>query len=186
MTVLVLPLGSATADAPPDLGAIATLKYWQAFAALPRLTEAEQKKLAESLTEPLDERAREIVTKAEYALEMMHRGAALRRCDWGVGYEEQGIHVRLPHAQAARVLSSLACLRARIRFEEGRNAEAIDDVVAALALGRQVSRDGIITMVLVGYAIEHRVSETLARDLPKLNAGMLKDLKDSLRDPKQA
>jgi hypothetical protein len=180
MTALVVPLADASADAPVTLGANAALKYWQAFATLPRFTEAEQKKLGESLTEPLDERAREIVTKAEYALQMMRHGAAMPRCDWGIAYEEEGVHVRLPHAQAARVLSSLAFLRARIRFEEGRNAEAVDDVVAALTLGRHVSQDGIITMVLVGYAIEHRANETLALYLPKLNAGMIRDLKTRL------
>src|SRR5262249_35644276 len=51
LTLLVLPLGYASADAPPDLGANAALKYWQAFATLPKLTEAEQTKLtAECLT----------------------------------------------------------------------------------------------------------------------------------------
>src|SRR5690348_15683673 len=43
MSVLVLPLELATAEAPPDAGANAALKYWQAFATLPRFTDNEQK-----------------------------------------------------------------------------------------------------------------------------------------------
>jgi hypothetical protein len=180
MTILFLPLGYASADAPSDLGSNAALKYWQAFAQLPKLTGTEEQKLnAESLTMPLDARAREIVTKADYAMRMMHRAAALPRCDWGLGYEE-GIELLLPHAQAARTLSSLASLRVRIRFEEGHNAEAIEDIVDAMAMGRHVSMDGTLITVLVNYAIEYRTGETLAFYLPKLNAETIKGLKTRL------
>jgi hypothetical protein len=127
------------------------------------------------MTMPLDEHAKQIVARAEYALQMMHRAAALPRCDWGIGYEE-GIETRLPHGQAARVLSDLACLRARLRFEEGRTAEAVNDLVAAITMGRQVSKDGTLILVLVGYGIESRMSETLALYLSKLDAEMIKEL----------
>jgi hypothetical protein len=181
MPLFVLPLGYASPDASPELGTNAALKYWQAFAMLPKFTDAEQKKFStEFLTMPLDEHARGIVTRAEYALRMLHRGAALRRCNWGLGWEEEGIDIRVPHNDGARVLVNLACLRARIRFEEGRSAEAIDDLVAAMTLARHASQDGINVMLLAGYASEHRAIETLALYLPKLNAGMLKDLKTRL------
>jgi hypothetical protein len=180
MAILVLPVGDAPADTPPDLGANAALRYWQAFAALPRLTGAEESMLeAECATMPLDAHARRLVTEAEYALRLMHRGAALPRCDWGIPIEE-GIETRLPHNGAARVLSSLACLRARVRFEEGKSADAVEDLLAALTLGRQVSRNDVNIMVLAGYAIEHHVNETLALHLPQLPAGMIKDLKTRL------
>jgi hypothetical protein len=179
MTVLVLPHRHAFADTGPDLGANAALKYWQGFATLPRLTKAEQQKLGECLTMPLDAQARKFVTQARYALEMMHRGAALPRCDWGIGYEE-GVGTLLPYAAAARVTANLACLRARLRFEEGKNAEAIDDVVAAMTLGRRVSLDGINSMVLTSYAIEHRMGEVLALYLPRLDAKRIRDLKKRL------
>jgi hypothetical protein len=180
MTILALPLGSASAETGPDLEANAALKYWQAFAQLPKFTDAEQTKLlAECLTMPLDAHAREIVTKAEYALRMMHRGAALPRCAWGIGYED-GIDVLIPHAQASRVLSSIACLHARLRFDEGQNAEAIEDIVSSMTLGRHVSLDGTLISVLVGYSIENRTSEALALYLPRLNAGTIKGLKTRL------
>jgi len=71
---------------------------------------------------------------------MLHRGAALRHCDWGISYED-GIYALLPRAPAARVLTCLACLRARLRFEAGQYSEAIDDLIAAMTLGRHVSLD---------------------------------------------
>jgi hypothetical protein len=181
MATLVLSSGHASADAPSDLGANAALKYWQAFAALPKFTDAEQSRLmAEHLTMPLDAQAKERVSKAEYALRMMHHGARLPRCDWGIGWEEDGIEVLLPQMGAARVLSSLACLRARMRFADGHGAEAIDDIVAAKTLGRQVSLDGSLIGVLVGYSIEGRTDDALALYLPELDPGTIKDLKSRL------
>jgi hypothetical protein len=180
LTIFVLHAGSASADAPGDLGANAALKYWQAFAQLPKFTESQEHKLRqEYLTMPLDAHAREIVTGADYALRMMHRAAALPHCDWGLGYED-GIELLLPHAQAARTLSNLAFLRARIRFESGDNAGAIDDIVDAMALGRHVSMDGTLITVLQNYAIESRAGETLALRLPKLSAPEIKSVKARL------
>jgi hypothetical protein len=181
MTIFVVSQEYATADAPPDLGANAALKYWQAFAQLPKFSDAEQTKLtSESLTMPLDTRAKEIVTKAEYALKMLHYGAALPRCEWAFGWEEDGIEVLLPNLSAARVLSSLACLRARMRFEEGQSGEAIEDIVDALIMGRHSSLGGSLIAVLVGYHIEARMGDTLALYLPRLNADAIKKLKTRL------
>jgi len=180
MTILVLPSRYASADAAPDPCENAALKYWQAFATLPNFTGPDGQKLnAECLTMPLDAHAREMVTKAEHALQMLHRGARLPRCDWGIGYEE-GYFTPLPHGPAARVLCSLACLRARMRFEAGQSAEAIDDIVAAMTLGRQVSQDSTLFMVLVGYGVEPCICETLALYLPRLNASVIKDLQTRL------
>ncbi len=177
MAILAFPMGSAIADAKTDPGGNAALKYWQAFATLPKFSDAENKKIGECLTTPLDDQTRKMLTNSDYSLQMLHRGAALRRCDWGMSYEEDGIYVLLPHAPAARVLTALACLRGRLRFEAGQSALAIDDLLAAMTLGRHVSLDGSLIAVLVGYQIEHRIGETLALYLPKLDARMTKELR---------
>ncbi len=179
MIILVLPLALAPAEAPPNLGANAALKYWQGFATLPRFTDADQKWLGNCLTMPLDAQARDAVTRARYSLDMMHRGGALPRCDWGIGYEE-GVGTLLPYAPAARLTANLACLRARLRFEDGHNAEAIDDIVAVMTLGRRVSLEGINVLLLTSYAIEHRMSEGLALYLPRLDAWTIKVLSQRL------
>ena len=179
LTIFVLAVGSAKAGNPPApaIESNAALKYWQGFATLPKFTEAEEVKLrAEALTMPLDAQAREIVNKAEYSLRMMHRAALMPHCSWGLTYED-GINALLPHAQPSRVMSSLACLRARLRFSEGRKAEAIDDLIDGMTLGRHISLDGTMIAVLVGYNIEHRMIETLAIQLPRLDASTIKALK---------
>ncbi len=176
MVAFTLPMTSASADGPPGSAGNAALKYWQAFSTLPKFTDAEQAKIHEYLTSPLDDQARQLVAQADYALTMLHEGAAQRSCDWGVSPEE-GIYVRFPQAPASRVLAALACLRARIRFEEGKNDQAVDDIVAAMTLGRHMSLTGTNIMLLVGYAIEHVAIETLAHDLSKLDAGLIKGLR---------
>jgi hypothetical protein len=181
MTLLVLLGGYATAAAPPDLGANAALKYWQAFATLPKLTDTDQTRLVtESVTMPLDASARELVAKASYSLRLMHQGARLPHCDWGLGWEEEGVALLLPQGNGARVLSSLACLRARMRFEAGEAPSAIEDILAAMTLGRHLARDGLNILVLVDYGIDQRASEVLARYLPQLDSRMIQDLKKHL------
>ena len=59
MTILVLPSGTALGDAQTDPGGNAALKYWQAFATLPKFTDAENKRIGECLTTPLDDSTRE-------------------------------------------------------------------------------------------------------------------------------
>jgi hypothetical protein len=177
--VLLLPLNRSFANAKLGPDGNAALKYWQAFATLPTFNDAENKKLAEVLTTPLDDLARKILTDADYSLRMMHHGAAQPRCDWGVSHEE-GVFTRLPQANAARVLASLTCLRARMRFEAGQSAEAIDDIVAGMTLGRRVSLSGTNIMLLCGHAIEHRLIDVLALELPKLDARLIPDLNHRL------
>jgi hypothetical protein len=164
-------------DAKTDPGGNAALKYWQAFATLPKFTGPEFRKIDECMTTPLDDQARKMLTEAEYSLQMLYRGVGLRDCDWGMSYSEDGVFARLPHADAARVLTSLAILRARLRFEASQSTKAIDDLFAALTLGRHVSLDGSLITVLVGYSIEHRVTNILAAHLPSLDAKTIKDLK---------
>lgn len=180
-TAIALSTGYASADADADLGKNAALKYWQAFAQLPKLTDGYADKLnAECLTMPLDAHARELVNKSAYALDMLHYGAALPRCNWGVDHEP-GIATRLPQAQASRALTAIALLRARLRFADGQPASAVNDLVDCLTLARHISVNGVSIMVLVGYSIETRTGQALGAGLPKLSADMLEKLRTRLK-----
>ncbi len=170
------PGGAAMAQPPNSLEANAALKYWQAFATMPQFPEAEQNKIiAEFLTMPLDDKAREILAKSEYALRMMHHATKFTECEWGIDWRADGVETMLPQMSASRLLTSLASLRARSLFEGGKPAAATEDIIAAMRLGRQISRDGSILGALVGYSIEHRMSSVLALYLPKLDAKVVAD-----------
>lgn len=179
--LFVGPLAAARAEAPTGLSANAALHYWQAFATMPKFSDAEKNKLtAEYLTMPLDSHAREIVGRSEYALRCLRRGAALPHCDWAIDWKGEGIDALMPQLAAARLLSTLACLHARLSLDEGRTAEARDDFVAALTLGRHASLDGSLIGVLVGYSIESRVGEAIALSLPELGVETIRELKKRL------
>jgi RNA polymerase sigma factor (sigma-70 family) len=173
------PQRTAASGAAPDRGANAALPYGQAFIALRRGVGDQEKLIAGCLTMPLDAHAREVAARAAYALRMMRDGAALPRCDWAVD-RDRGIEISYTHGDGARVLSALACLRARLRFEEGKNAEAVDDIVSALALARHVSQDGTLDSLRAGYEIERRMGEALALHLPQLDAEIVGGLKTRL------
>jgi hypothetical protein len=173
--------GSGLARADGDLGTNAALKYWQAFATLPKLTDGEEKAVVrEANTMPLDAHVQELVKSAAYSLRLMHVGATVRPCDWSIVWKQEGSGTLLPQLSAARVLSALAVLRARISFDDGSAQAAVDDCVAALALARQVSLDGSLIGLVTGYGIEAHVSEALASGLPKLDAKALEELKGRL------
>src|SRR6516225_2759453 len=87
VSIFLLPLAPISAEAPPKPGGNAALSYWQAFPQLPKLSDAETLKLyADCVTMPLDARVKELLTneRTEYALRMMHRGAARPHCEWDI------------------------------------------------------------------------------------------------------
>src|SRR5262245_11210690 len=119
LTVLApFPATAQAADARPDLGANAAMKYWQAFAQLPALDKDEEKRLEQGNKAPLDATARKLIEKSRNSRVYLHRGAKLPRCDWSLHYED-GIFLVLPHAGKARALTRLTALHARHEFEQG-------------------------------------------------------------------
>ena len=110
---------------------------------------------------------------------MMHYAAAAV-LSTGASATKKGSGPCFPIWKGSESLSSVACLRARLRFDEGRDAEAIRDIIDAMTLSRHITLEGVNIMLLWGYSIENRVSQTLALYLPKLSAGMIKDLKTRL------
>jgi hypothetical protein len=109
----------------------------------------------------------------------MRRGAAAPRCDWTVP-PDRGIELSVSNADGALTLASLACLRARLRLEEGQTTEATEDIGAALTLARHVSQDGTLDGLWAGYQAERRGGEALALALPRLDARTIKDMKARL------
>jgi hypothetical protein len=163
----------------------AALIYWQAFALMPKLTDAEK-----DLLGPLQvgERAftdedRKILQRADDALRYLHRGAKMERAVWGVTWD-QGPHALLPHLAQAKELFRLAELRARLRFEEGQHKEALDDLFAAMRMGRHLSRDGVIVLIplLVNYALDAVCVGTIAEHLPEMDTKTRVDLKRRLAE----
>ena len=74
-------------------------------------------------------------------------------------------------AQAAR-------LRAMWSLQNGQQAEARDDLLAAFALGRNSARDGVLISALVQIAVENIVCSTVAENFYQFSPEILKQLAD--------
>jgi hypothetical protein len=170
-----VPAAAQSPDAKSDLGANAALKYWQAFAVLPRLDKDQEKLLEEGNRSPLDAAALKLIDSSEKSRMYLHRGAKLPRCDWSLDYED-GVNLLLPHLTKARTLARLTLLHARYAFEQGHSQEGVEDVTAVLVLARQLDPDPSLISALVRTSIEAMAIETLAPYLPRLDAASFKAL----------
>lgn len=160
--------------AAPGPGENAALRYWQAFAHLPKFDEAQQKLLAAPpAAGRADAKATELVASGRDALLYLRRGAAIGACDWGL-HPEDGPHLLLPHLAKGRDLARLASLNARLDFAKGDNGRAVDHAADAIVLGRHLSTD-LTAMIsyLVQLAVERNAIETLAPHLGGLDAASL-------------
>lgn len=167
--VLVPPFPTTVqaADARPDLGDNAALKYWTAFAFLPFLDKREEVLLEKCDKVPLDAAALTLIERSRLSRAYLHHGAKLPRCDWGLEYEE-GWDLRLPHVEKALTLARLAALHARHEMEQGHRQAGAEDVADLLKLARHLEMNPMIIPNLVGYRIEAIAIEAAAPYLPEL------------------
>ena len=181
-----LHAGPAPAQQPPRdeaIGRNAALRYWQAFAHLPNLNEAEQKLLAAPASVgPPDQEAAALADRAGDALLYLSRGAAIGPCDWGL-HPEDGPYLLLPHLAKGRQLARLASLRARAAFSQGDAPAGVDAAADALVLGRHLSTDQpTIISYLVQLAVERVAIDALAGHLAGLEPAALERLERRLND----
>ena len=148
LSLALLPAAPAAAQGPAP-GANAALDYWQAFAFLPALDQAQEKVLEGWDKVPLDATARELVGRYRMSRPYLLRGAKAPRCDWGLDYGE-GVRLLLPHLPKAITLARLAALDARNEFAQGHWAAGSEDVAALLGLARHLEADRIMIANLVG------------------------------------
>ena len=186
--IVGLLVSTATAQQPPKsrpLEQNAALAYWQAFALMPIMTDTEQTLRDQILAgeRPVNEDAKKLIERCDNALELMHRGARMEHIAWGVPWD-QGPYAVLPHISKARELVRFAAFRAKLRFEEGRPLEGLDDLFAAMRLGRHVAKEGVIVLIplLVDYAIESVCVHTLAEALPEMDAKARAEVKRRLAE----
>jgi hypothetical protein len=63
-------------------------------------------------------------------------------------------------------------------LQQGRQADACEDLLAALALGRNASHDGVLVSALVQIAVESMVCSTIAENFHQFTPESLKQLAD--------
>jgi hypothetical protein len=173
---MLVAAGHSAAATPDPLADNAALHYWRAFAVMPNLTDDQEAAVAELVDElgPVKTLVAGAVSSSEGAMKELRRGASRPRCAWGTPLED-GVNTLLPHCAKARQLARMACAHAHVAFQGGRRSEAIDDLAAAMTLGRHLGDDGLLIALLVDYAIEGRAIQVAARHLDELKPVELDD-----------
>jgi len=164
-SLLGLAINSSLAQVPDgrtELAANAALQYWQAFSQLPTLDKDQEKLVSELQTVSIDDPAvNKLLTASQQSLMFLHRGAQLKKCDWGLDYND-GISMLMPHLSKSRELARLAALDARRAFENGNWKAGRRDLTSMMVLARHSSRDPVMIGLLVRLAIEGVAIDTFA------------------------
>ena len=169
---LFLFVATARGAEPPENAALA---YWQAFALLPTVNEDLDKLVREAPTVKPDDRTRELVKKSKPALTCMRRAATMPACDWGLEFSA-GPHMLLPHLSKARQLARYACLHARQQLLDGQADKALETIRDTFILARHAGADDVLISILVQYAVEQIVIDTVSQELPNFAAKHLDTL----------
>jgi len=142
------------------------LLYYQAFLVTPDLEQADRDFIEanELPGQKLPDRFGELVAKYDNQSRLVRKAARTTvTCDWGID-RSAGPSTLVPHLARAKAVTQTARLRARWDLQQGRPADACEDLVAALRLGRNLSRDGTVISVLVQIAIEAIVCSAVAEN----------------------
>ncbi|MEQ1860494.1 MAG: hypothetical protein ABMA13_11215 [Chthoniobacteraceae bacterium] len=135
--------------------------YWQAFAAMPKLDDAEKRLLDAKSPTPGDaERA--LVAKADAALKLFAEASRADFCEWNLDLAK-GPSLALPHLGPLRDIAKLALLKARL----GDARAASDQHAQVLLMARHVAATPLLISRLVGISIETMAIESAAAMLPQ-------------------
>src|SRR5437868_1359283 len=155
-TLCGLTLGSASAE-PFRTDINPALRYYQAFILAPDLAPADREYLLERdwRGQKLPEKFGELLGRYDLQFGLVREAVhATVKCDWGIDMTP-GPATLLPHLARNKAIMQTARLRAMWELQQGKQAEARDDLLAAFELSRNVSRDGTLISMLVQIAGEH-------------------------------
>jgi hypothetical protein len=144
------------------------LLYWQAFGALPRLDEAQQKELddfSDQLTQwskgsskvlqvilPTD--ANSLLGRYSRSLRLLQRARlSTVPCDWGTDLAD-GPDMLVPDTRGLRELTKVSLLKAAVQLEAGSFDDSADTLLSCLFLARNLAKDGTLVSVMLQQAAE--------------------------------
>jgi hypothetical protein len=154
------------------------LLYYQSFILGAKLPQADHDYLFTNQWQgrQLPARFGELVGQSDNEFKLVRQAAhATVPCDWGIDWSA-GPYTLLPHLARVKATVQMAQLRAIWDLQNGRQAEARDDLLAAFTLARNGSRDNSLIAVLVQIAGEAIVNSTVAANFGRFAPETLKEL----------
>jgi hypothetical protein len=158
--------------------------YGRAFELIEKLDDADAGRLGLCgkdgcwvVTTPLDAATDRLLGAQREAVELARKGSKLGDVRWGLD-GDAGRMVRLMNRGPQ--LSALLVLQARQSLKAGKAGEAVDDLVAALALSRQLAAEPMLVTKMAEFAAARPARELLARELPGLPKEVVAGLPERL------
>ena len=170
------------------------LLYWQAFGAMPKLEEAERKKLDEftdQLTSwsrgssvswdvklPIDADA--FLKRYDRTLRLLHQARlSTTPCDWGADLAD-GPEMLVPNTRGLRELTKVSLLKAAVQLQSGSFDESVDTLLSCVTLARQFAKDGTLVSVMLQQGVEGQFVDYLGAELGRYPAAAIVRLQQGL------
>jgi hypothetical protein len=154
------------------------LRYYQAFILAPDLAAADRDFLFDRdwRGQKLPEKMGELLGNFDRQFTIVRQAVgATVECDWGIDMTP-GPATLLPHLARNKKIAQTASLRATWDLQQGKQAEAREDLIAALEMARNISRDGTLISMLVQIAGENIVCSAIAENFYEFSPETLQQL----------
>lgn len=177
LLLLALVIPGRAAEEPCRTDINPALLYYQALLLDPDFTQTDRDYLFDRQWRgtKLPDRVGELVGNLVQFKLVRQAARSTVPCDWGIDLS-QGPNALLPHLARLKRLAQTAELRISWFVQNGRQADARDDILATLALARNASRDGTLIAALVQIAIENIVCNTIAENFYRFTPETLEQL----------
>ena len=161
------------------------LTYYQAFNVAPDHSQTDRDYLFTNQwrNQKLPDRFGELVAGYDNEFGLLRQAAQSKAaCDWGIDWSA-GPQTLLGHLARVKAAAQAARLRAMWDLQHDRQTDAGEDLLAALALGRNVASDGCLISALVQFAVERIICATVAENLNQFSPEALQQLADGFSAP---
>ncbi|MBL9170109.1 MAG: hypothetical protein JNN07_20410 [Verrucomicrobiales bacterium] len=154
------------------------LLYWQAWAQIPDFSEADRGYLFtnEWRGQVLPPRAGELLSRYNSVFKLLYRGGKAQvPCVWGYDLTD-GPEALLPGLAKAKAVAQAARLRVSWHLQQGNQAAARDELIAAFIEGRNLATDRILISALVQFAIENICMNAVVDNYHRFKPETLKEV----------
>jgi len=161
------------------------LTYYQAFNVAPDHSPTDRDYLFtnEWRDQKLPDRFGELLAGYDNEFRLIRQAAqSTAPCDWGIDFGA-GPETLLGHLFRVKTAAQVARLRVMWDLQQNQQTNACEDLLAALALGRNGSTDGSLISALVQFAVERIVCTTVAENFNHFSPEMLSQISDGLGGP---